>query len=344
MSRRSSTFIAYALICSVSSGFGSATGFSLDCNTCSRFQQARNRQQPSTALSSSASIGDEINSLLSRLSPDAGTSAEDPQVYIIGTGVSNEVINLPLSTLAILSRAAVVLHDNLSLSEDEIRKVVPEGCIVQSVGKRGDDASSVPQSEIDRLIIEYAKEPEKYPTILRLKSGDPFLFGRSRTEIDALRENNIAYKVIPNLSSSIAGPHYAGIPMTDPVLDAQSFAVFSGTNAQGIVIGGDVVIGGDGDTDWGDIGVDTLVFLMIGRLDKLGQLSQRLVDSNGDRWTADTPCAIVQSAGRAEQKVWRATLTTIVQSIQSDLGGDCKTVSPAIFVVGDVASLDLKGV
>ena len=338
MSRRSSTFIAYALICSVSSGFGSATGFSLDCNTCSRFQQARNRQQPSTALSSSASIGDEINSLLSRLSPDAGTSAEDPQVYIIGTGVSNEVINLPLSTLVILSRAAVVLHDNLSLSEDEIRKVVPEGCIVQNIGKRGDDASSVPQSEIDRLIIEYAKESEKYPTILRLKSGDPFLFGRSRTEIDALRENNIAYKVIPNLSSSIAGPHYAGIPMTDPVLDAQSFAVFSGTNAQGIGIGG------DGDTDWGDIGADTLVFLMIGRLDKLGQLSQRLVDSNGDRWTADTPCAIVQSAGRAAQKVWRATLATIVQSIQSGLGGDCKTVSPAIFVVGNVASLDLKGV
>lgn len=340
MSRRSSTFITYALIGSVSSGFGSATGFSLDYNTCSRFQLApnRNRQQPSTALSSSAGIGDDINALISRLSPDAGTSAEEPQVYIIGTGVSNEVINLPLSTLAILSRAAVVLHDNLSLSEDEIRKVVREGCIVQSVGKRGDDASSVPQSEIDQLIVEYAKEPEKYPTILRLKSGDPFLFGRSRTEIDALRENNILYRVIPNLSSSIAGPHYSGIPMTDPVLDAQSFAVFSGTNAQGIGIASDSA------NDWEDIGVDTLVFLMIGRLDKLGHLSQRLVDSNGDRWTAGTPCAIVQSAGRAEQKVWRATLATIVQSIQSDLGGDCKTVSPAIFVVGNVASLDLKGV
>ena len=339
MSRQSSAFIIFALIGNVSSGFGSAAGFSLDYNTCSRFQPARNRQQPSpTALSSSATIGDDINSLISRLSPDAVTSAEDPQAFIIGTGVSNEVINLPLSTLAILSKASVVLHDNLSLSEDEIRKVVPEGCIVQSVGKRGDDASSVPQSEIDRLIIEYAKEPEKYPTILRLKSGDPFLFGRSRTEIDTLRENSISYKVIPNVSSSIAGPHYAGIPMTDPVLDAQSFAVFSGTNARG------AGIGGDGDTDWGDIGVDTLVFLMIGRLDKLGHLSQRLVDSNGDRWTADTPCAIVQSAGRAEQKVWRATLATIVQSIQSDFGGDCKTVSPAIFIVGNVASLDLKGV
>ena len=339
MSRQSSAFIIFALIGSVSSGFGSANGFSPHHNSCSLSQLARNHKQPSTALSSSAaSICGDINALISRLSPDADTDATTPQVNIIGTGVSNEVINLPLSTLAILSKAAVVLHDNLSLSEEEICKVVQEGCIVRSVGKRGDDASSVPQSEIDRLIVEYAKEPEKYPTILRLKSGDPFLFGRSRTEIDALRENNLSYRVIPNLSSSIAGPHYAGIPMTDPVLDSQSFAVFSGTNAQGIGIGG------DGDTDWGDIGVDTLVFLMIGRLDKLGQLSQRLVDSNGDRWTADTPCAIVQSAGRAEQKVWRATLATIVQSIQSDLGGDCKTVSPAIFVAGNVASLDLKGV
>ena len=339
MSRRSSPFLILTLIGSLSSGFGLATGFShKQQSTCSLSQLARNRQ-PTTGLSlaAHATIGDDINALISRLSPGADALANAPQVYIIGTGVSNEAINLPLSTLAILSKASVVLHDNLSLPAEEIRKVVPEGCIVQSVGKRGDDASSVPQSEIDRLIIEYAKEPEKYPTILRLKSGDPFLFGRSRTEIDALRENSISYKVIPNLSSSVAGPHYAGIPLTDPLLDSQSFAVFSGTNAMGFGIGS------DSGNEWGDIGVDTLVFLMIGRLDKLGQLSQRLMDSNGDRWTADTPCAIVQSAGRAEQKVWRATLASIVDSIRNDLGENCKTVSPAIFVVGNVTSLDLKG-
>jgi len=316
---------------------GVADGFSdVGHKLCSLSAQhvARNRQR----LTELRVIGDDMNALISRLSPDlAGIDDFHPQVYIIGTGLSNMAISLPLSTLAILSRASVVLHDNLSLPADEIRKVVPESCIVRGVGKRGDDASSIPQSEIDKLLIEYAKQPEKYSTILRLKGGDPFLFGRSRTEIDALREHQITYTVIPNLSSSVAGPHYAGIPLTDPLLDAQSFAVFSGTNARGIGIGD------DGGNDWGDIGVDTLIFLMIGRLDKLGQLSQRLIESTGDRWEQDTPCAIVQSAGRAEQRVWRATLATICEEIRKDMGKECTTVSPAIFVVGRVTSLDLKG-
>mmetsp|Transcript_39 Transcript_39/g.64 ORF Transcript_39/g.64 Transcript_39/m.64 type:complete len:337 (-) Transcript_39:47-1057(-) len=333
---RPSALAICSLIGGVSSGMGVADGFSgVRHKMCSLSHGARNRQQ-ATALSSS--VGDDINALLSRLSPDdTGIDGSQPQLYIIGTGLSNEAIHLPLSTLAILSRASVVLHDNLSLPADEIRKVVPENCIVQSVGKRGDDASSVPQSEIDKLLIEYCEEPDKYPTILRLKGGDVFLFGRARTEIDVLRENNISYKVIPNLSSAVAGPHFAGIPLTDTLLNAQSFAVFSGTNAAGIGIGA------DGGNDWGDIGVDTLSFLMIGRLDKLGQLSQSLVNSNGDRWTLETPCAIVQSAGRVEQRVWRANLDTIVQEIRNDLGEECSTVSPAIFVVGRVASLNLKG-
>jgi siroheme synthase len=333
MGRGSSALVSFTLIGGVSSGLRSANGFSQgpQC-TSSLSTLARNLQRSSTSALLSSCVGDDITKLVSRLSSDAPVNAEEPQVYIIGTGLSTQALNLPLSTLAILSKASVVLHDNLSLPADEIRRVVPEDCIVRGVGKRGDDKSSIPQSDIDTLLIEYAKE--KHPTILRLKGGDPFLFGRSRTEIEALRQNNISYRVIPNLSSSVAGPHYAGIPLTDPLLNAQSFAVFSGTNADG------VGIGADGGNDWGDIGVDTLIFLMIGRLDKLEQLSQRLAGSSG----VDTPCAIVQSAGRDEQKVWRATLGTVVESIRTDLGADCTTVSPAIFVVGNVASLDLKGV
>ena len=333
---RSHALVVCSIYGGILSALGAADGFSdVGHKLCSLSSHVARNRQLSTEL---RSVGDDINALISRLSPDvAGIDDSHPQVYIVGTGLSNKSIDLPLSTLAILSKASAVLHDNLSLPADEIRKVVPESCIVRSVGKRGDDASSVPQSDIDKLLIEYAKQPDKYPTILRLKGGDPFLFGRSRTEIDALRENQITYKVIPNLSSSVAGPHYAGIPLTDPLLNAQSFAVFSGTNAKGIGIGD------DGGNDWGDIGVDTLIFLMIGRLDKLGQLSQKIIESTGDRWDQDTPYAIVQSAGRAEQRVWRATLSTILDAIRKDMGKECTTVSPAIFVVGRVASLDLKG-
>eukprot|EP00562_Extubocellulus_spinifer_P031004 CAMPEP_0178722952 /NCGR_PEP_ID=MMETSP0699-20121125/25282_1 /TAXON_ID=265572 /ORGANISM="Extubocellulus spinifer, Strain CCMP396" /LENGTH=347 /DNA_ID=CAMNT_0020373989 /DNA_START=32 /DNA_END=1075 /DNA_ORIENTATION=+ len=303
------------------------------------------------ATNSAPSVAEGISSLLARLSDNnevLQSTHESPRVYIIGTGLSNEVISLPLTTLSILANADVVLHDSLSLPASEIRKVVPTGCVVRSVGKRGDDKDSVLQSEIDELMVQYATEftasvgngesssEFMYPNIVRLKGGDPFLFGRSRTEIDALRDNDISYRVIPNLSSSVAGPHFAGIPLTDPLLKADSFAVFSGTNADGIGIGTD-----DGGRDWGDMAVDTLIFLMIGRVDKLDQLRTKLIDSRGDRWTAQTNCAVVQSAGRAEQQVWRATLGNIVENIQEYLGEDSSTVSPAVFVVGRVASLDL---
>eukprot|EP00562_Extubocellulus_spinifer_P008384 CAMPEP_0178499450 /NCGR_PEP_ID=MMETSP0696-20121128/15835_1 /TAXON_ID=265572 /ORGANISM="Extubocellulus spinifer, Strain CCMP396" /LENGTH=258 /DNA_ID=CAMNT_0020128157 /DNA_START=40 /DNA_END=814 /DNA_ORIENTATION=- len=200
------------------------------------------------ATNSAPSVAEGISSLLARLSDNnevLQSTHESPRVYIIGTGLSNEVISLPLTTLSILANADVVLHDSLSLPASEIRKVVPTGCVVRSVGKRGDDKDSVLQSEIDELMVQYATE------------------------------------------------------FTAVLVTADSFAVFSGTNADGIGIGTD-----DGGRDWGDMAVDTLIFLMIGRVDKLDQLRTKLIDSRGDRWTAQTNCAVVQSAGRAEQQVW----------------------------------------
>lgn len=302
---------------------------------------------PTEPSGHASEISDNISSLLARLSSNdidqqGVTKSRQPRVYIIGTGLSNLVTSLPLTTLAIISKADVVLHDNLSLPTGEIYKVVRPDCLIQSVGKRGDKKDSVPQNEIDELILHYVREIKdehrpKYPIIVRLKGGDPFLFGRSRTEIDALRESNVSYEVVPNLSSSVAGPHYAGIPLTDPFLKADSFAVFSGTNAEGVGIGKD-----DSGREFGELAVSTMVFLMIGRLDKLNALCQRLINSNGDRWSADTNCAVIRNAGRSEQQVWRATLNSIVQSIREDLGEGCATVSPAIFVVGEVTALDLN--
>jgi len=281
---------------------------------------------------SSESLRSQINEITSML----GGIALQSQVYIIGTGLSNRLVDLPLSTLSILSRADVVLSDSLSIAHEELSKVVPRDCVIRDVGKRGDYAKSAKQSDIDQLILEYATTTtannatgDCKKTIVRLKGGDPFLFGRSRTEIDVLREHSISYQVIPNLSSCVAGPHYGGIPLTDPLIDSQSFAVFSGTNAQG-----------KSDTrNWGEVDVDALVFLMIGRLDKLGQLCVELGASV--KWDKGTPCAVVQNAGRSTQKVWRATIGTLVDTIRKDLSADASTISPAIFIVGSVASLNL---
>ena len=270
-------------------------------------------------------------------------------VHIIGAGLSDRAVDLPLSTLSVLARADVVLHDALSLPEEEIWRIVPDGCVVRSVGKRGGIDGSSKQEDIDDMLVRYAvmddgdndgalgggSRTEGARVVVRLKGGDPFLFGRSRTEIDALREKSVAYRVVPNLSSCVAGPHYGGIPLTDPSMGAQSFAVFSGTDARGRGRGEDA------RRDWQELDVDTLIFLMIGRLDKLDRLCESIGVKGGERWDEQMPCAVVQNAGRASQRVWRATLGTIFGAIKADLGADATTVSPSIFIVGPTASLNL---
>ena len=327
----------------------------------------------------------DVASLLSRLSPpnhgsDADDGAATTTVHLMGTGLASTLVeSLTLPALSVLAGADVVLHDALSLSPGEIRRIVGPSCVVRGVGKRGSGGGtgkeggaggagflSATQDEIDALLLRYALGQEscgdgegegedlrrRPRTIVRLKGGDPYLFGRSRTEIDTLRSlppaDGVAYRVWPNLSSCVAGPHVAGIPLTDPLIGSQSFAVFSGTDRSG------AGIGEDGEDRWQGMDVDALVFLMIGRIDKLGGLRDRLVGSGSGfgaeggaeggrrRWAGGTPCAVVRSAGRPEQTVWRSTLSSIVEDIREDLGEGCETVSPAIFVVGRTAELDLR--
>lgn len=292
-------------------------------------------------------------------------------VHIIGTGVTPSLVNLPLSTLFILSQADVVLYDALGLSHDDIRRIIPNDCEIICVGKRGDKNASWKQVDIDELLLQKATEsalllsgedrqgtPKRTVNIVRLKGGDPFLFGRTRSEIEVLRANNIPYTYTPGISSCIAGPHLGGIPLTDGSLGCQSFGVWSGTDALGKSWGVE-----DDDTSrskfWQDMDVDVLVFLMIGRLDKLEALCQSLANNcfnssdsdNPGRWNKDTPCAVIQNAGGLKgtineltslpvQRVWRSSLGNIVANIRKE-DTNRTSVSPAIFVVGATAALDL---
>lgn len=290
-------------------------------------------------------------------------SSHNSTVHIIGTGVSPTLLTLPLSTLFILSQADVVLYDSLGLSYNDIQRVAPKHCEIVCVGKRGDQ-KSWKQGDIDQILIEKATASsvmdsegaqKRTTSIVRLKGGDPFLFGRTRTEIDALRANNIPYTYTPGISSCIAGPHLGGIPLTDTSLDCQSFGVWSGTDAMGRYRSVDSV-GNDRSKFWQDMDVDVLVFLMIGRLDKLEALCQTIAhdcnDSNAPgKWNNDTPCAVIQNAGGLKvaidkptglpvQRVWRSTLGKIVGDIMKE-DINRKSVSPAVFVVGATATLDL---
>ena len=284
-------------------------------------------------------------------------------VHIIGTGLTPTLLSLPLSTLHLLSQADVVLYDSLGLSHDDICRVVPKYCDVICVGKRGDSQKSWKQSEIDDLILQMAmmgtkQQPQqqkssKPTTILRLKGGDPFLFGRARTEIETLKSNRIPYTYTPAISSCIAGPHLGGIPLTDPTLNCQSFGVWSGTDAFGRSRGLGNTSNNTIDDKWDGLDVDTLVFLMIGRLDKLEALCNLLAGSDAEKWDENTHCAVIQNAGGRRsidetdsltggqkiQRVWRGTLGSIVPVIRKE-DQDRTSVSPAVFVVGATCQLD----
>ncbi len=320
-------------------------------------------------------------------------------VHIIGTGLTPTLMSLPLSTLLLLSKADVVLYDSLGLSRDDICKVVPKHCEVICVGKRGDSKKSWKQNDIDELILQMALENMSSEStssstssstsissnlnrenqnhslhsskcIIRLKGGDPFLFGRTRTEIESLRSNNIPYTYTPSISSCIAGPHLGGIPLTDTSLDCQSFGVWSGTDAFGRSIGMGNNDGDESGFTRDGLCVDTLVFLMIGRLDKLEGLCNALIQSgsrDGDmvdggnrrKWAANTTCAVIQNAGgrkmskgkvpesycstmdeRPIQKVWRSTLENIISDIRKE-DDTIASVSPAVFIVGATCELNL---
>ncbi|KAL9184038.1 hypothetical protein ACHAXT_002124 [Thalassiosira profunda] len=330
------------------------------------------RLHSTTEDGAGASLRGAIANLASILDEPAAPASRAEQssiVHIIGTGLCPTLLNLPLSTLLILSEADVVLYDSLGLSYEDIRRVVPPHCEVIGVGKRG-DRKSWKQGDIDELLLQMATEPiasnnqqqssaqtmKSTKTIVRLKGGDPFLFGRTKTEIEALRSRDIPYTYTPGISSCIAGPHLGGIPLTDPSLDCQSFAVWSGTDAFGRSRGlNDDDNCAGGGKEWQGLGVDVLVFLMIGRLDKLDALCRTIaeggsVEDERRKWSKDTPCAVIQNAGgRTEtvdgstlpvQRVWRSTLGNIVNAIQEE--DDTRTsVSPAVFVVGATAALDL---
>jgi siroheme synthase len=193
----------------------------------------------------------------------------------------------------------------------------------------------------------------KPKTILRLKGGDPFLFGRARTEIETLKSNRIPYTYTPAISSCIAGIHLGGIPLTDPTLNCQSFGVWSGTDAFGRSRGLGNASNNVSDDKWDGIDVDTLVFLMIGRLDKLEALCNLLAGSDDEKWNENTHCAVIQNAGGRRsihetdslgggqkiQRVWRGTLGSIVPMIRKE-DQDRTSVSPAVFVVGATCQLN----
>jgi uroporphyrinogen III methyltransferase/synthase len=232
-------------------------------------------------------------------------------VYLVGAGPGDPGL-LTVRGSDVLRRADVVVYDRLSVRS--LLDLAPPTAERINVGKLP-GRTTMSQQEISALLVERGKTGE---TVVRLKGGDPFVFARGGEEARALLDAGVAFEVVPGVTSAIAVPAYAGIPLTMRH-SSTSFTVLTGHE--------DPDKGGE--LDWDAVARlgGTIVILMgIGRLPKI--VSRLLAGG----LAADTPAAAIQWGTRPEQRTVRATLATLT---------DHQLEPPSTIVIGKVAALDL---
>ncbi|MBW2694890.1 MAG: uroporphyrinogen-III C-methyltransferase [Deltaproteobacteria bacterium] len=240
---------------------------------------------------------------------------ERGRVILVGAGPGDPDL-ITVRGAQALGRADIVLYDELAT--EELLALVPDQAVCINVGKRGHDLPTRSQDDINRLAVEHAGAGR---TVVRLKGGDPFVFGRGGEEASACVEAGIAYEVVPGVSSATAALAYAGIPITDRRFSA-SFAVVTGHKDPSKVAEA---------TRWRELGsaVDTLVILMGMR--NLEKLLARLMEGGKP---PNTPAAAIMHGTLPEQRVVVSTLAELPQAALEQGFG-----SPSVVVVGDVVRL-----
>jgi uroporphyrin-III C-methyltransferase len=217
--------------------------------------------------------------------------------------------------MELLSRADVIVYDRL-VDVSLLARARPDAeCVYvgKSAGKH-----SLPQAEINALLVEHGRRGR---LVARVKGGDPFVFGRGGEEALALAEAGVPFEVVPGVSSAIAVPAYAGIPVTHRGL----------STSVTIVTGHEDETGQSSGVDWPAIAMQngTLVFLM--GVSNLPTIVKELIENGRG---PDTPAAIIEKGTMPEQRVVSGTLGDICL-----LAGAAHIQPPAITVVGDVVSL-----
>lgn len=232
------------------------------------------------------------------------------KVYLVGAGPGDSAY-LTVQAQYLLTQAEVVVYD--ALVDLRLLEFTPESCLRLDVGKRG-GYPSPNQETIDHLLVEHCQNGK---WVVRLKSGDPLIFGRSLSEIQALRVAGCEFEVVPGLSSALAAPLLAGIPLTDPAL-SQCFVVLSAHDPASL--------------NWRTLAeIDTLVILMGGR-----HLAEIVAQLQRRGRSLQTPVAVIRWGGHPNQQVWRGTLQDITQQTADSV------LSPAVIVVGEVVKLQLQ--
>src|SRR5271169_3383156 len=228
------------------------------------------------------------------------------KVYLVGAGPGDPEL-LTVKALRLLRTADVVLHDDLVTPE--ILKLISPAAEVQNVGKRC-GSKTIRQEEINFLLVARAASGLQ---VVRLKSGDPLIFGRAGEEMEALRRSNIEYEIVPGVTSALGAAAAAGIPLTHRY------------NSSTVVLAAGHRASSDGDADWSNFVAAgaTLVVYMPG-FDYEG-ISSRLTAAG---FAGENPCAVISRATTPDQRTYQTTV--------SDLYRTPRLASPTLLVVGDV--------
>ena len=235
------------------------------------------------------------------------------KVYLVGAGPGDPDL-LTVKGKNCLEQAEVILYDRL-VSAELLEHAVQSAELIY-VGKQA-GKHCVNQREIEELLIRKAREGK---LVVRLKGGDPFVFGRGGEEAAALKRAGVPYEIVPGVSSAIAAPAYAGIPITHRSC-ASTVAIVTGHEASK----------DRGSVKWNELvrSVDTLVILM--GLHNLKQIMNRLLESGCE---PHRPVALIHAATQPSQKSLLGTVQTI-----ADLARQAKFQSPTVIVVGEVVRL-----
>jgi uroporphyrin-III C-methyltransferase len=211
------------------------------------------------------------------------------KVYLVGAGPGDPEL-LTVKALRLLQTAGAVLHDDLVAPE--ILELIPSSTQVQNVGKRC-GRKAMRQEEINFLIVALATSGLQ---VVRLKSGDPLIFGRAGEEIEALRRSNIAYEIVPGVTSALGAAATAGIPLTHRQ-QSSTLILTTGHRASE-----------NSDAAWSNLaaGESTLVVYMPGH--EYAEMAARLVAAG---FSEDTPCAIISQATTPRQRVHRTTISRL---------------------------------
>ncbi|HEX3120297.1 MAG TPA: uroporphyrinogen-III C-methyltransferase [Candidatus Acidoferrum sp.] len=238
------------------------------------------------------------------------------KVYLIGAGPGDPEL-LTVKAARLLARATVVLHD--SLVSREVLARIPATAEIVDVGKRAGQ-KLLTQDEINTLLVSYAGS---HDVVIRLKGGDPTLFGRAGEEIQALREANIAFEIVPGITAALGAAAAAGISLTDRRAASQLVIT---TYSRGEEAANADPFAVTPSLDWAAISANTTLVLYMPGAD-YAEVSRRLLAAGQPE---DLPCVIVSNATRPNQQIRHTTVAA--------LATESRLPAPALLIVGRVAA------